>query len=94
MNVTVQQRVLVFSSVYEIETPACIYSAKKKSFFRRDKIWLFAPSPRLLATITGHFFFRPKYSIKLADGKTYHFWCAKFWKGVFVCENSKESLRL
>jgi len=94
MNISVQQRVFVFGSEYEIETPACIYFAKKESFFRRDKIRLFAPGSRLLATIRGHFFFRPKYDIKLADGKIYHFWCAKFWKGVFVFENSEESYRL
>ena len=94
MNIAVQQRVFAFSSEYEIETPACIYSAKKKSFFRRDKIRLFAPRSRLLATIRGHFYFRPKYDINLADGKVYHFWCEKFWKGVFVCENSEESFRL
>ncbi len=94
MNITVQQRVFVFSSEYEIETPASIYSAKKKSFFRHDKIGLFAPHSRLLATIKGHFFFRPKYDIKLVDDKMYHFWCAKFWKGVFVCENGEESFRL
>jgi uncharacterized protein YxjI len=94
MNITVQQRVFVFSSEYEIGTPACIYSAEKRSFFRRDKIRVFAPRSRLLATIRGHFFFRPKYDIRLADGKMYHFWCAKLWKGVFVCENSEESFRL
>jgi hypothetical protein len=80
MNIAVQQRVLAFSSEYEIETPACIYSAKKKSFFLCDKIRLFAPRSRLLATIRGHFSFRPKYDIHLADGKVYHFCCEKFWK--------------
>jgi uncharacterized protein YxjI len=94
MNIAVQQRVFAFSSEYEIATPACIYAAKKKSFFRRDKIRLFAPRSRPLATIRGHFYFRPKYDINLADGKVYHFWCEKFWKGVFVCENSEESFRL
>jgi hypothetical protein len=49
------------------------------------------PSPR---NIRGHFSFRPKYDINLADGKVYHFWCEKFWKGVFVYENSEESFRL
>jgi uncharacterized protein YxjI len=78
MNIAVQQPVFTFSAEYEIETPRCIYSAKKKFFFRRDKIRLFAPRSRLLATIKGHFYFRPKYDINLADGKVYHFWCAKF----------------
>ena len=94
MNIAVQQRVFVFGSEYEIETPACIYSAKKKSLFRHDKIRLFAPRSHHLATIRGRFFFRPKYEIKLANGRMYHFWCAKFWKGVFVCENNEESFRL
>ncbi|SRR6266851_1017293 len=94
MKIIIQQRVFVFSSEYEIETPACVYSAKKKFFFRHDKIRLFAPQSRLLATIRGHFFFRPKYDIEFADGKMYHFRCAKFWKGVFVCENSEESFCL
>jgi hypothetical protein len=94
MNIAVQQRVFAFSSEYEIETPACIYSAKKKSFFLRDQIRLFAPRSRLLATIRGHFSFRPKYDVNLADGQVYHFWCERFWKGVFVSENSEESFRL
>jgi uncharacterized protein YxjI len=94
MNIAVKQRVFIFGSEYDIAAPGCIYSAKKKSFFRRDKIRLFAPRSRLLATIGGHFFFRPKYDINLADGNVYHLWCEKFWKGVFVCENSVESFRL
>jgi uncharacterized protein YxjI len=94
MNITIQQRVFVFGSEYEIETPSCIYSAKKKSFFRRDKITLFATHSRSLATIRGHFFFRPKYDIRLADGKMYRFCCQKLWKGVFACDNSEESFRL
>jgi hypothetical protein len=87
MIVVVQQRVFTFSSEYEIETPACIYSAKKKSFLRSHKIRLFAPHSRLLATIGGNFVFHPKYDIKIGDGKIYHFWCEKFWKGVFACKN-------
>jgi uncharacterized protein YxjI len=94
MIVVVQQRVFTFSSEYEIETPACIYSAKKKSFLRSHKIRLFAPRSRLLATIGGNFVFRPKYNIKIADGKIYHFWCEKFWKGVFACKNGEESFYL
>lgn len=94
MNIVVQQRVSVLTTEYQIETPGCIYFAKKKSFFRHDRIKLFAPSSGLLATISGHFFFRPKYNIKLADGEIYRFWCKKFWKGVFACENGEESFRL
>jgi hypothetical protein len=66
MIVVVQQRVFTFSSEYEIETPACFYSAKKKSFLRSHKIRLFAPRSRLLATIGGNFIFRPTYDIKIA----------------------------
>ena len=94
MNIAVEQRMFAFRSEYEIETPACIYSARKKSFFLRDKIRLFAPRSRLLATIRGHFFFRPRFSINLAGGKVCYFWCEKSWKGVFVCQKSEESFRL
>ena len=94
MNVVVQQRIFAFSSEYEIETPACVYSAKKRFFFGWHNIQLRGPRSRLLATIRGRFFFRPKYDIVLADGKTYRFRCEKFWKGVFACENRDESFRL
>lgn len=93
MNIVVQQRVFAFTSNYEIETPACTYSAKKRFFSRWHTIKLFAPRA-LVATIRGHFFFRPKYNIKLADGKTHRFWCEKVWKGVFACENGNDVLRL
>jgi uncharacterized protein YxjI len=86
--------VSIFTSKYQIESPASIYTAKKRFFLRQDKIRLFSPRDRLLATIRGHFYFRPKYKIKLADGKVYDFRCQKFWKGVFVCENGLESFRL
>ena len=94
MNILVQQRVFAFSSKYEIETPACIFEARKKFFLVWHKIKLFAPHSRLLATIRGHYLFRPKYKIELSDGKVYHFSCEKFWKSVFVCQNSAESFYL
>ncbi|HEV2195321.1 MAG TPA: hypothetical protein VGR55_07045 [Candidatus Acidoferrum sp.] len=94
MNIAVQQRVFAFSSKYEIETPASIYEARKRFFFVWHKIKLFAPHSRLLATIRGHYFFRPKYKIELSEGQIYHFSCERFWKGVFVCQNSEESFRL
>ena len=94
MNIVVQQQVSILTSRYEIETPACMYTAKKKFLLRHDRIKLLAPRDRLLATIRGHFFFRPKYQIRLSDGNVYRFSCKKFWKGVFVCASDKETFCL
>jgi uncharacterized protein YxjI len=94
MKIIVQQRVFAFSSKYEIESPACVYEAWKKFFYLWHKIQLFGPHSCLIATIRGHYFFRPEYEIKLANGPAYHFRCEKFWKGVFACQSSEESFRL
>ena len=95
MDVTIQQRKFSLRSEYDIETPACIYLAQKKFLSFRDMVKLFGPREHLLATIKGHFLsFRSKYEFELTDGGVYHFFCKKMWKGVFLCENGKESFRL
>jgi uncharacterized protein YxjI len=94
MNVTVQQAPSSLPSKYEIETPGAIYSAEKTLISLHNKIELFAPHGRSLATLRGHFSFRSKYDFELSDGKVYHFCCEKLWKRVFTCESAGESFRL
>jgi uncharacterized protein YxjI len=94
MNISVQQAQFSLSSKYEIATPGAIYSARKAFLSLCDKVELFAPHGRVLATIRGHFSFRTKYDFELSDGKVYHFWCEKLWRGVFTCESAGESFRL
>src|ERR1700689_3987466 len=91
MNVTVQQAPSSLPSKYEIETPGAIYSAEKTLISLHNKIELFAPHGRSLATLRGHFSFRSKYDFELSDGKVYHFCCEKLWKRVFTCESAGES---
>jgi hypothetical protein len=92
--ITIQQS---GGSKYEIETPSCIYSAfaQKKILSFTNEIKIFAPRERLVASIK-HFFspLYAKYDFELADGRAYSFRCEKTWKGVFVCENAKESFHL
>ena len=95
MIITVQQRQVALSSEYEIETPECIYEAKKKWPSWRDKVTLFAPRGRIVARITGRpSFFRAKYDFELADGTVYHLREERVWKGVFVCRSPNESFCL
>jgi uncharacterized protein YxjI len=95
VNITVQQREFSLRSEYEISTPGCTYFAQKKFFSWRDKIRLTDPRDHVLARIIGRFsLFRSRYDIELADGRIYHFWREKFWKGVFLCECSDDSFTL
>jgi uncharacterized protein YxjI len=95
VNITVQQREFSIRSEYEISAPGCIYFAQKKFFSWRDKIKLTGPRGQVLARIIGRLsLFRSRYDFELADGRTYHFWRKKFWKGVFLCESSDDSFTL
>jgi uncharacterized protein YxjI len=95
VNISVQQREFSLRSEYEISTPGRIYLAEKKFFSWRDKIKLMGPRDQIMARIIGRFsFFRSKYDLELTDGRTYHFWKEKIWKGVFLCEGSNESFTL
>jgi uncharacterized protein YxjI len=95
LNITVQQCEFSFRSEYEISTPGCIYFAQKKFFSWRDKIKIIGPRDRVLARIIGRFsLFRCRYDFELADGRVYHFWREKIWKGVYRCECRDESFTL
>jgi uncharacterized protein YxjI len=97
MIITIQQSEFSWRSEYEIETPSCIYSAiaQKKLLSFSGQVKLFAPRERLVATIRRYFSpFRSKYDFELTDGGIYSFCCEKAWKGVYVCENAKESFHL
>jgi uncharacterized protein YxjI len=95
MYITIQQNISSPPSQYEIETPGCIYSARKKFFSWNDKLQITAPHGAIVARITGKFsWFRSKYSFELSDGSVYRFCGEKIWKGVFVCEGSEVSFRL
>ena len=95
VNITVQQSKFSLRSEYEISTPGCIYFAQKKFFSWRDKISLTDPRDQVLARVIGRLsLFRLRYDIELADGRIYHFWREKFWKGVFLCECNGESFTL
>jgi uncharacterized protein YxjI len=95
MYIAIQPNISSPPSQYEIETPGCICSARKKFFSWNDKLQITAPHGAIVARITGKFScFRSRYSFELSDGSAYRFWGEKIWKGVFVCEGSKERIRL
>lgn len=48
-----------------------------------------------MARIRSRFsWFRSRYDFELAEGKSYHFWLEKIWKGVFVCQGTEETFQL
>jgi len=95
MFINIQQRNFSFRAEYDIETPACIYFAQKKSFSLRSQIGVFATSGEQIVRIVGSLgLFRANYHFDFADGRFYEFFSEKIWNRVFVCENSKESYKL
>lgn len=95
VDITIEQNAFSFRSEYEITTPACIYSAKKKFLSWGDKIQVFGPRERITARIRSRFsLFRCKYEFALAEGAVYRFRKKKIWTGVYVCEGPNECFRL
>lgn len=95
MDVSIQQAMSSPPSQYEIETPACIYQARKKWLSFQGRVELSGPRDRLVATIVGKpVFFHANFQFELADGRQYHFWLEKVWKGVYLCEGGNEVFQL
>lgn len=95
MIITIQRDALSLFSQYEISTPGCIYTARKKFLSLSDKIILMGPRDRVLARIRSRLpIIGSSYNFELADGTIFRFWCEKFWKGVFACESQSERYRL
>jgi hypothetical protein len=95
MDVVIQQAVSRPPSYYEIETPGCIYTAKKKWLSLRGAVDLFAPRERLVTNIFGRLvLFEANFEFPLSDGRKYNFWLEKIWKGVSLCEGEKENYQL
>jgi hypothetical protein len=95
MFINVQQRNSSITPEYDIETPGCFYYAQQKLFSLKTRINLTAPRERLLAKIVGtSAFFHIHFDFDLADGRFYEFWTESNWKGIYKCENRKESYQL
>jgi hypothetical protein len=74
---------------YEIETPACIYSARTRGVLF-DHIQVLGPRQNSLVWIKPHML-RLRYDFKFADGRIYRYRKKNIWKGVSTCVGESES---
>jgi uncharacterized protein YxjI len=95
MDVSVQERMVSFSSEYDIITPAVNYYARKAILAVNDRIEVTKEDGAVAAHIQGHFSpLRSKHDFTFADGRVFAFECEKMWTQVYKCEGAGETYTL
>jgi uncharacterized protein YxjI len=95
VDVTIQERIVSFTSEYDISAPSGDYYARKTIFSLTDQLELTTAAGQPVAKIEGEISpLRHKHEFILTDGRTYQFGCEKIWKQVYACEGNGEAYTL
>jgi hypothetical protein len=91
MEITIEQRIWAIGAKFDIETPAGSYSASKNFFSVLTGFQISDPQDQIIAQLRSSFsFFRPQFTITLADGRNYLLANQSFLTGTYTCEGNNE----
>jgi len=96
MNVILQEKAIALRPTYTITTPNGELSAVKVWMPIPPKVEVKGPQGDIVATLKGPLFsfFKPKWTITLADGRSYIFHCEKIIKKTFTAVSPTETYTL
>jgi uncharacterized protein YxjI len=91
MEITIQQRLWAIGAKFDIATPEGNYTASKNFLSVLTGFQVFDPQDRTIAQLKSSFtFFRPQFTITLANGSLFLLTNQSFLKGTYTCEGNNE----